>query len=110
MAVVDATPIASSAVQRAACAGARRSERSASIHSRPSRPILTPPRLYRLYHGKIQLNHDTCNCDIVAHVAGASEARWLLLIHQIPPKPAYLRVKAVVKVATMKPQEKAPSR
>ena len=26
-------------------------------------------------------------------MAGASEARWLLLIHQIPPKPAYLRVK-----------------
>ncbi len=25
--------------------------------------------------------------------AGQGEARWLLLIHQIPPKPAYLRVK-----------------
>src|SRR5690242_8089991 len=24
---------------------------------------------------------------------GRAEARWMLLIHQIPPKPAYLRVK-----------------
>jgi hypothetical protein len=25
--------------------------------------------------------------------AAAREGRWLLLIHQIPPRPAYLRVK-----------------
>jgi hypothetical protein len=42
-----------------------------------------------------QLNHQAACDDTVADVPASapSEGRWLLLIHQIPPKPDYLRVK-----------------
>lgn len=41
----------------------------------------------------IHLLHVRCGCYSRTMVSADSPASWLLLIHQIPPKPAYLRVK-----------------
>jgi hypothetical protein len=51
---------------------------------------------------KIQLYHYNVNCCITENLMNrCPQSRWLLLIHQIPPKPAYFRVKIWRRLQTL---------